>query len=114
MFRGKPYIALSPSKGGGSNVKLGIVASNHSAIRNLFLKIFHNHGRVLDYLLLWIEHKNMLWSLQHDPLSPYTKLGDPSIAKLDFYLPQYDVCMIFKGPYIFMVTTLGMCVKQPL
>ena len=63
MFHDKPYIALGPSKGGGSNAKLGILTSNLIAIGRLFLKIFHYHGRDMDYLLLWIEHKNMLWSL---------------------------------------------------
>lgn len=57
MFHDKPYNALGPSKGGGSNVKLGILTSNWIAIGKLFLKIFHYHGRVLDYWLLWIEHK---------------------------------------------------------
>ena len=52
--------------------------------------------------------KTYIAILQCDPLSFYTKLEGPSIAKLDFYFPRYNFWMIF------MLTTLGMCVKQPL
>jgi hypothetical protein len=37
-------------------------------------------------------------SPQHDALSLSTKLEDPSIAKLDLYVPQQGLCMIFEGP----------------
>lgn len=54
----------------------------------------------------------------HAPFSLYTnKLEGPTFTKLDyiFNLPQYSLWMIFKGPKICMVTTLGLHVcKQPL
>ena len=46
----------------------------------------------------------------HAPFSLYTnKLEGPTFTKLDyiFNLPQYSLWMIFKGPKICMVTTLG-------
>lgn len=50
---------------------------------------------------------------QHGPLSLYTKLKNPSFANLDFFFLGCGLCMTFKSPLDFMVTTLGSCVKRP-
>ena len=50
---------------------------------------------------------------QHGRLSLYTRLEGPSITKIDFPFPHFDLHMIFKGPWFFMVMALGMCVKWP-
>lgn len=51
---------------------------------------------------------------QHGPFSLYIKGDDPSIAKLDFYVPQYNLWIAFGGAWVFMVRALGLWVQQPL
>lgn len=49
------------------------------------------------------------------PLSLFSTLESPSIAKSDFHFPLRTAFgWFFEGPYIFMVTALSLCVKQPL
>ena len=50
---------------------------------------------------------------QYGPLSLYTKLEGPSIAKLDSYFPHYELWMIFNNHWIFMVMALGLCAQWP-
>ena len=51
---------------------------------------------------------------QPGPLSLYVKLEDSSIAILDFYILQFTLWMIFKGPYIFTVMALWYTCKAAL
>ena len=51
---------------------------------------------------------------QHEPLSFYTKLEGPSVAKLELCFPWYGLWMTLKGPWIFMVTTLKYMCKAAL
>ena len=64
---------------------------------SIYIYILHCHGNVPNYLLFWIVHKHVAVH-EHGPFSLYTKLEGPSIPKLDFDFPQYDLCMMFKSP----------------
>jgi hypothetical protein len=76
---GLPDTAIGPSKRGGSNAKLGVVAIKKIA-------------------MIGTSARKYVVVPQHGPLSLYTKLEGPSIAELDSYLPQYRLWMICKGP----------------
>ena len=61
------------------------------------------HGGAPNYLSIEVSIKFVVVH-EHCLLSIYTILEGPSTVKLDFYFPWY-------GPWIFMVTALGFCVK---
>ena len=64
------------------------------------------------YIRPW-KHKG--WKKFKWTKNPHSVLlGILSIAKLHFYFSRYGFWMIFKGPQIFMIRTLGLYVKQPL
>ncbi len=49
---------------------------------------------------------------QHGPVALHTRLHGHQLIKMDFYVPWYGLWIIYKGPQIFMVMTIGLCVKQ--
>ena len=88
-------IALDPSKRGGSNKKLGAVTFDQIAID----PYCHDGVQIQSYIAV----------PQHGPLSLYIKFEGPWIAKIDFYFLWYGIWMIFKAPWIVMVTALWLC-----
>ena len=75
MVHDLPYVALGPSKGGGSNaIKLLLAPRKYYST------------------MVGTQTQTYVAVLQHGPLSMYTKLEGPTIAKLDFYFPRLLVC----------------------
>ena len=75
MVHDLPYVALGPSKGGGSNaIKLLLAPRKYYST------------------MVGTQTQTYVAVLQHGPLSMYTKLEGPAIAKLDFYFPRLLVC----------------------
>jgi hypothetical protein len=71
---------------------------NLGALENLLLglRILACHDGVLDFLLFWIVHY-IYSDPHHGSLSLYTKLEGSSIARLEFYSPQYMLWMISRA-----------------
>ena len=72
----------------------GIVANN---------SIFHGGDQTQTFVVV----------PRYGPLSLYTNFEGLSTANLDFYITGYNLWMISKDPYIFMITTLGTYLKWP-
>lgn len=108
---GLPDIVLGPPKEVGLIQKQG----SWQAIQLLLgPKLLYRHGGVMDYVLFWIVSSDVVVP-QHGLLSLHTKLEGPIGCKLKFlFFPWYGCWMIFKGLWIFVVTTFKSCAKQPL
>ena len=57
--------------------------------------------------------KTEIMVLQHGPHSLTLSLKTHRFQNWNSTFSQYDLWIILKGPWIFMITALGLCVKQP-